>query len=113
MRMTPQLQLFGTYMQVRNALAAGTDPAGEQAIGPEPEQGINAVAFFRAGLRITFDTEDEVAAFDRFAQQLNDQAVALRQSSEALARQEEELHMVRGYLVQNSPGSTDLPPPPP
>lgn len=103
MQVTPELRLLGAYMQVRNALIAGTDPAEIEAERDESgQESVSALGYFRAGLRITFNTTDELAAFDEFARTLVNEARALRHSSEALASQGNELQLVRDRLVQHS-----------
>lgn len=112
LRATPQLKLFGTYMQVRNALLAGSDPA--DVASNEHTSGdtfISAAVDFRAGLRVLFDTSDEVVAFDQFSQQLRNEARALKHSPDQLARQESEMKVVRDYLSRGAK-SDGLPPPP-
>jgi hypothetical protein len=72
---------------------------------------VDALGYLRAGLRIIFETDDELAAFERYARELNDQALLLRHGSEQLARQEDELQMVRARLALHVK-PPDLPPTP-
>lgn len=108
LRMTPQLRLFGSYMQVRNTLAGGGDPTKVAAEGHELP--VNALGYFRAGLKITYDTEDELAAFDSFARELNDQGVTLHHRPDEMTRLEAELQMVRDALSHQRPDEPPLPP---
>ncbi len=113
MRVTPELILLDAYWQVRNALADGKDPSAIDAerATEEGEEPVDALSWFRAGLRIQFDTGDELRAFDEFALGLNEQAQALRHSPEALARQETELRMVREHLATRAEPPDFAPPP--
>jgi hypothetical protein len=112
MEMTPQARLLGTYFQVRNTLSDGGDPTEVEADRPSSsdQEHVSALGFFRAGLRVQYQTDDELAAFDRFTQGLQDQSKAFGTDDETLARHEAEFKMVRDFLAQHT--RPPMPPPP-
>lgn len=89
------MKLHGHYMALRNALADGTytpnheDPTADDFL------------MLRTGLRMAFETDDELVAFDQFASGYLAQARSLHHSPESLARQEHELRMVRDFFAKH------------
>ena len=88
-------KLHGDYMALRNALADGTYAPNHD------DPTADLLQMFRAGLRIVFNTEDELAAFDVFARDYTSTARSLRHGPDVMARHESELQMVRDSLVEH------------
>jgi len=107
--MTPQAMLFGAYMQVRNLLSDGQDPSQVPPHGHELP--VTAAGYFLAGLKTEFRTEDGLAAFDAFADDLGQQWVNMGNSAESRSRLNGELQMVRDYIASRQPGSGVSPAP--